>query len=179
MRPVYIYAPNSKTYKEWLTKKDLAIIDFTQYIPEYADRIEYIIKRSKDLICDSGRDSISAKNNLHGMTASAPTGIAIKCILPESDYFYFYLHFGTPLANGISNGGGAITGSADEYVHIATEWVIDRRHYESVLEELNKESNGAKEYEHIIVKKKAIYYCCLEEIRLIISQKLIESETNL
>ena len=160
MRPVYIYAPQSKTYKEWLTKKDPAIVDFTQYIPEYTDRIEYIMQRSKDLV--------------RGTSMAA----VCKCILPESDYFYFYLHFGTPLANGISNGGAAITGSADDYVHIATEWVVDRRHYESVIEELNKESNGSKEYERIVIKKKAIYYCSLEEIRLIISQKLIESETQ-
>lgn len=150
LKPIYIYAPHASLYNEWVSKKDLTIADFSQYIPEYPDRIEYFIKRSAELAASK---------------SCQDTSIAKNYIFPENDYFYFYLHYGQLQFTRTAN-------SCEEYIHIATEWVIDRRHFDSVIDEL------CKECEKITFRKKIVYYSTLDEIKLIISQQLLGSESN-
>ena len=142
LKPLHIYAPSSKQYNEWINKKDDILSEFLQYIPEYPDRIDYIIKRSNELV-----------------TNAADKTKAIKCVLPDADYCYFYIHAGQMPSSSKGQ---------DEYVHISTEWIVDRKHYDEIVDEMNKEC------EKVTIKKKVIYYSSLEEIRCIISQKMIQ-----
>lgn len=152
MKPLYIYAPSSKLYKDCILKEsnyeENNITMFGQYIPEYADRIDYIVSRSAELINDSNGVSINI----------------MKCLLQESDFCYFYVHLG-PMQQKVKQ-------EMEDYIHVATEWMLDKKHYESVIEEMNKEC------EKITIKKKNIYYSSLEEMRHIISQKMIDQEVS-
>jgi hypothetical protein len=138
-KPLYIYAPSSKIYKEWCGMKNDEMIEFTQYIPEYSYRIDYIVSRSN-------------KNEESRLNI-------IKCILQETDFCYLMLHLG-PMPK---------TKSQDDYIHIATEWVLDKKHYDLIIDELNKEC------EKISIKKKIVYYSSMDELRTIIHQKMQES----
>jgi hypothetical protein len=146
MKPIYIYIPQIKVYNEWVNKKDPVFSDYVQYVPDYADRIAYIMQRCKSL----GKEGVAQLD-------------AIKCTLLDNEYLYFYIHMHTNPRPSATN--------IDDYIHVATEWVTDKRHYDAVIEELSKDC------EKLNTKKKTIYYSTLEEIRLIISQKLVESET--
>lgn len=74
-------------------------------------------------------------------------------MIPD-EYGYFYLHFGN-----LNN---------DDFIQIATEWVLDKKHYDAVISEMNNEC------ENIFVKKtKIIYYTNLDEISDIIKLKFI------
>jgi transcription termination factor NusB len=147
MKPIYIYIPQAKVYNEWLGKKDPAYSDYVQYVPDYVDRVTYIMQRCGGL----SKDGVSQYD-------------AIRCTLLDNEYLYFYIHMHTnPRPSAVV---------IDDYIHVATEWVTDKRHYDAVVDELSKEC------EKLNTKKKTIYYSTLEEIRLIISQKLMEGESS-
>lgn len=144
LKPIYIYAPHPNIYKEWAAKPEGdAAADFAQYLPEYCNRIEYIDRRIKEL------------------SATVPHENIMKCLLPESDLFYFYLHFNTM----VDEKNDSIL------IHVGTEYVIDKKHYDAVLAEMNRDC------EKLQVKKRTIYVSTLEEIHCIISQKMIEMAT--
>jgi prophage antirepressor-like protein len=136
LKPLYIYAPHPKLYKEWLMKKNEDISDFIQYIPEYPDRMDYIINRLND----------NKEKNL------------IKCILPETEHSYFYLH--TSLIDDPS------------FIHIGTERYLDKKHIEYITCELNKYCQ--KINIKISNKNRIIYYTSLNNINQIIMDTLIK-----
>jgi hypothetical protein len=152
LKPLYIYAPSAKLYNEYISKAagdENEMLEFAQYIPEYPYRIDYIVSRSSELM--------NSSNKSKGMLDRINI---MKCLLQESDFCYFYVHLG-PMPQKVKS-------ETEDYIHVATEWMLDKKHYESVMEEMNKEC------EKIVVKKKNIYYSSIEEIRYIISQKMID-----
>ena len=56
----------------------------------------------------------------------------------------------------------------EEFIHVYTAWVLDKRHYDAVVVEMTKEC------ENISIKKKTIFHSSFDEIDEIIRQKLID-----
>lgn len=79
----------------------------------------------------------------------------LTAMLVGNEYCYFYLHM-----------SGSIQ-TNDEFLHVHTMWVLDKRHYDTVIAELNQEC------EKISFKKKIIYHSCIEELEDITRQKLL------
>jgi hypothetical protein len=139
LKPLYIYVPHPKLYEDWTLKQDNEIMDFIQYIPNYSDHMQYILDRIKTLKTSNDK-------------------IDIRCLLPETEYCYFYLY-----NNLIED---------KLLIHIATEWIFDKKHLETIFDEMNKECEKINTKIHN--KNRTIYYSSLEEIHQIISGKMIE-----
>jgi hypothetical protein len=179
LKPLFIYAPSSKMYNEWSLKTDEELTDFLQYMPEYPDRIDYIATRINELInrgvnreIQNGRSNNKEIQNGRSNNKEIQNGRSnnkeltkndeekiLKCLVQEADNLYFYMHMG-PMPQ--------LNKQSGDYVHVATEWIVDKKHYEAVIEEMNKECIK------VMIKKKMIYYSSVEEIHCIVSQKMID-----
>ncbi len=73
------------------------------------------------------------------------------------EYIYLHLHYGSPLS--------------DEYILAGTEWVLDKKHYDSIITEMN---NCCEYITFVRRTTKTLYYTSLDEISDIVSQELVK-----
>lgn len=85
--------------------------------------------------------------------------VIMNILVPHSEYFYIYLTT-TKLSNG-----------ADDFIFVHTEYYTDKQHLDVINEEINSS------FEKLSYKKKIIYHMSIDELHMIVSQKLKQDKS--